>query len=767
MALAFAALIEWLSLVAPLPMGGDTGTWTALSYPFVGYPHPSEIVPFGYPPLLFPLLGFFVQIGGGPLVGARIYLGFVAVLLGLSTYVLGRSLFRFRVTALLAEAVLFITLPFDRLFFFGGYPTLLALVFMNLALAFAVRYVRARNPTHAVFFWLATAATLLTHEFVGLALVVTLVIMGFLLLVKRQFPWSIIASRAGAFGAAIAALGIGAFYLGVRFAHVPQNNYLSSNALAHQRFSIAAVLYPLRIQAFSGVIGFHTIGTYSPVGSFLVASALALLIFGGLLAAALVRPRYLTPSLIVIGSSILSVLVMAVGGWILNIYTDYRRFAYALYLPYILAGLLAYDTVFHWCSPPPSSPSKAIPVSSGTPRRSGSRLRRHFMARNRTPALTSIVAVCGVVVVVVAGGAFTYPGLVLFQHQYTGSLHSWDYVHAMEAISNSGLPGSVLTLSGGATLHWTFAMTDRNVYSPTIVSGFVFKQARIIDDQLAYFPFHFWTATSNGLEFVAIPGNTSTFFYGAPVFGALRFGTPTPILEFPPDAFVVTLANGATLPAFQPGEPVPAISVTNGSPPSLVVRYVTPDYLLTVTSTSVPGGTTFVNSTATAIGGVGLRQLATGVRQVAGVNLQPTDVVTGLNTFSFSTGLIAYQSVVAYGSVAAPSTVSYGSQSTKTPSAVNLRFQSSSPTPATGSPSLNLSVALTVPGADSFGSELPSVLSSGGILQNWNVRFVLLNNIQSETVNATALFFDQEFSATKFYHVPGGLWEVLLLPQPY
>lgn len=759
-ALAFAAVIEWLSLIAPVPMGGDAGTWTALSYPFVGYPHPSEIVPFGYPPLMFPILGFFVQVGGGPLVGARLYLGFVIVLLGLSTYVLGRSLFRYRVSALLAEALLFATTPFDRLFFFGGYPTLLALVFLSLALAFGVRFVRARRPVHAVFFWLATAATLLTHEFVGLALVVTIGAMSLFLLVKRQFPWAILSSRAGAAGAAVAAVAVGAFYEGVRLAHVPQNNYLSTNALAHSTFPISAVLYPIRIQAFGGVIGFHLIKT--PLGSFLIASATAAILFGGLLLLALYRPRYLTPSWIVVGSAILAVLVMAVGGWILNIYTDYRRFAYALYLPFLLAGLLAFDTVFHWCSPP--SPTRVAPVSMPGPpptRRGGSRRPASTTARRRVPALTSVVAVGGALVVVVAGGVFTYPGLIPFQEQYTGSLHSWNFVHAMQAISSSGIPGSILSLSGGATLHWTFALSDRNVYSPTIVSGFVFKQTRVSDDQLAYFPFHYATGTSNGVEFVAVPGTSSTFFTGAPVLGALRFGTPTPILEFPPDAYAVTLANGTVVPAYHTGGPLPTVTVTNGTVPSLLLRFVTPEYVLTVTSTSLTGGTTFVNTTATATGNVSLRDLGTGIRQITGLTIPPRVAIVG-SAFSWNVGVAALRSVIADGVVESPATVAYGATSSRLPSSTNLKFDSPSPNAATGNRSLTLSIAFTVPGANSLESDLPSILSSTAILEHWNVRFVLLNNITRPVERSEALLFEQEYSATLFFQE--GPWEVLLLP---
>ncbi len=351
---------------------------------------------------------------------------------------------------------------------------------------------------------------------------------------------------------------------------------------------------------------------------------------------------------------------------------------------------------------------------------------------------------------------FTYPGLTEFQQQYTGPLHSWAYVHAMEAISNSGLPGSVLSLSGGATLHWTFAMTDRNVYSPTIVSGFVFKQSRVIDDQLAYFPFHSWTAVSNGVEYVSVPGNTSEFFYGAPVLGALRFGTPTPILEFPPDGFVVTLANGSAVPAYSPGGPIPSITVVNGSVPSIVIRYVTSDFVLTVTSTTSTGGVTYVNSTATATGSAGLKSLASQIRQVQGVTIRPKLAAPNASSFVWNVGLTPYRSVIASGAVAPPGTVALRN-------AFSLDLARTSTNIFNGSPALSLSVSFQVPGANSLGSTLPALLDSAAILQNWNVRFVLLNNITRATERATEVFLEQEFGATPYFGE--GQWEVLLLPE--
>jgi hypothetical protein len=768
-ALAFAAFVEYLYLIAPVPLGGDTGTWTALSYPYIFYPHPSEIVPFGYPPGLFPLLGFFVLLGGGPLVGPRIYLGFAIVMLGLSTYVLGRSLFHFRISALLVEALLFATVPFDRLFFFGGYPTMLALIFTNLALAFGVRFIRGRRPLHLFFFWLAVGATVLTHEFVGAALVVTLVIAGFFLLIKRQLPASLVFSPAGAAGVTIAGAGAGAFYLGTRLEHIPQNNYLASNALGHLRFPISPVLYPLHLQAFGGLFGYQLIKT--PTGSFEIAAGFAAVVFLGMLALAIWWPRYLTPSLIVVGASILAVVAMALAGWILSIYTDYRRFAYSLELPFLLIGMLAFDTVFYWCAPPSARKKASTPAPSrprATPTPSTPQL-RSYRVRRRT-LWAPFVTIASASVIVLAGSVYAYPGLVHFQHQYNSPLHNWDYVHAMEAIQNSGIPGSILSFSGGAQLHWTFAMTDRNVYSPAIISGFLFKAARVSDSQLAYFPFHFREAISNGVEFAAVSSNASTnpyvtpFYTASPAYGALRYGTPGSILDFAPTEYSVTFVNGTTVPAWNGALP-PVTTVVNGKNPSLTTYYTGLGFDLNVTSTTLAGGgPTFVNITAQSLSGVGLRYISAGARPPPGLVTHPKISIEA-NTFVWNVGAAGtFLASSTIGTVAPPTIVSFGGGSTFAPGALALKFQSQSPNLINGSQSLGISIKLTTPTATNVGSPIPSVIDVPTILGNWDTRFVLLENGSrgSAAQAGIALYMEQEYGAQPFFRQ--GVWVVLLLP---
>lgn len=763
MSALLVGVIELLAAQAPVPPGGDSGTWTALSYPYILYPHPSQIVAFGYPPLLFPLLGFLVQIGGGPLVGARLFMGLVGFLLGSSTYVLGRSLFRRRVSALLAQGFLFVTTPFLRLFFFGGYPTLLAMVFMNLALAFGLRYLRARRPAYIAIFWLATGAALLTHEFVGLALTVTLAIFGFFLLLRRRLPAAVAFSRAGVASMAVAVAGVAAFYLGSRLAKIPQNNYLAQSAAAHLRFPLSPVLYPLHIQSLGGVLGFHLIKT--PEGSFLIAVGLVLLLFVGLLAVAWRRPRWLTLSVLVVASSILAVLVMAVGGWTLFIFTDYKRFAYSLYLPFLLAGLLAFDTVFHWCSPVASPGPASVSVRRGRPGLHASARGTLPRPRSRAPpgsSLTNVIAVAGAAILLSSGSLIVYPGLVAYEAKYSGPSHSQAYLDALNAILRSNLAGNILSTSAGAAGHWTIALTDRNVYAPAIPSGFVFKTGKIRGDQLAFFTLHDRYVVSNGLTFAAIPGNSSLFFAASPAYGALRIGYPTPIIGVTPEALQVTFVNGTTVHAYNPGALVPTVQVVNASNPELIVAYGGPGFTLAVTTTELPGTDAQINVSAHATGAVNLRALTAGLRPAPGISTSPRVTQNG-SSFTWSPRISGYQSMLTYGSAAPPAQVLVTGASASSPLGSSVKLDLSSPSLVTGSAWLNLSLHLSTPGAIDLASPLPRVILAPQVLAYWNVRFVLVSNITRASQLSEILYLQTEYGATELFK--GGIWEVLLLPQ--
>src|SRR5580693_7560026 len=92
LAIGVAGILEWVISAAPVPPGGDPGQWISSSYPYINRPFPSQVIFFGYPPLLFPLLGLFVIAGGGPIAAGQLFVAFGTILLGVSTYVFARSM---------------------------------------------------------------------------------------------------------------------------------------------------------------------------------------------------------------------------------------------------------------------------------------------------------------------------------------------------------------------------------------------------------------------------------------------------------------------------------------------------------------------------------------------------------------------------------------------------------------------------------------------------------------------------------------------------
>ncbi|MFZ3355290.1 MAG: hypothetical protein WA549_00865, partial [Thermoplasmata archaeon] len=363
---------------------------------------------------------------------------------------------------------------------------------------------------------------------------------------------------------------------------------------------------------------------------------------------------------------------------------------------------------------------------------------------------------------------YAYPGLVHFQHQYNSPLHQWDYVHAMEAIQNSGIPGSILSYGSGAQLHWTFAMSDRNVYAPAIISGFLFKASRVSDSQLAYFPFHYRDSVSNSVEFAGVSSNVSanpdlTDYYAAsPAYGAARYGTPGTILDFAPDQYSVTFVTGAVVPAWNGLYP-PLTTITNGTNPSLTTHYTGPGFDLNVTSTAAgKGGPVYVNITAESLNGVALRYISAAVRPPSGLVTHPKIAIVG-NSFNWVIGTPGqFSASSTTGTIASPGAISYGGGSSYVPGALSLRFQSQAANLNTGNSSLGISIELNTPTATNVGSPLPPVVDVPTVLNNWNARFVLLENTSAQS--GFIPYFEDEYGAQPFF--AEGNWVVLLLPSP-
>ncbi|HEY6238538.1 MAG TPA: hypothetical protein VIZ68_05075, partial [Thermoplasmata archaeon] len=193
----------YFALQAPLPPGTDPGEWIAGSYQFVGLPGPTWYDNSDSPPVLGFVLGYLVLVGHGPIVAADLFLVLESVLLCVSTYMVARSFAHYQVTALAASFFILANPTVDGLLFSGAYQFLLAWVFLNLTVAYVIRFVRSRSTWHLALFWLSATAAVLTHPSMVVEVLALLGFVGVVLLWLRQLPKEILTTWTGRVGLAM------------------------------------------------------------------------------------------------------------------------------------------------------------------------------------------------------------------------------------------------------------------------------------------------------------------------------------------------------------------------------------------------------------------------------------------------------------------------------------------------------------------------------------------------------------------------------------
>ncbi|MCI4322364.1 MAG: hypothetical protein L3K05_08685, partial [Thermoplasmata archaeon] len=171
---AAVALLEAFRTSA-VPPGGDPGNWVATALAFVGRPYPSQIIPLGYPPLTFPLLGVAVLVAG-PIGGVDLYAAGLMLAFGLSLAALAATLLRSRVVALAVVAFVLANPGLLAMFFWGAYPNLLGFAFLNLALVGFLRAAHGHPSSGSAQFWVFATLTVLTHSLAGAVLLGTVAI---------------------------------------------------------------------------------------------------------------------------------------------------------------------------------------------------------------------------------------------------------------------------------------------------------------------------------------------------------------------------------------------------------------------------------------------------------------------------------------------------------------------------------------------------------------------------------------------------------------
>ncbi len=734
---AFALLLGSEITRFPVPAGGDPGEWVASSYPYVGLPYPSWIVPGQYPPLTFPVLGVFVRMAG-PLYGARLFLGVAAVLVGLSIYLLARSLLRWPFLALAVEGIVLFNPAFLELFFFGAYPNLLGLVFFDVALAFLVRFARSGRSRHLILFWAALGAALLTHSLVGLLLTGSALLCLLGLFLTAELPRAFIRPKWGGVAAVGALAPVAAFYGVTALLGISHPSYLTTGNFQLARDSIGEIPYLLlhpflpSIRPDVGASLLLLAGTIGGVALALIALALA-------------RRRPSVGSL-ALASMLVAVSGSALLGWAVSVVTDYARFGYVLVLPLALAiawvveagiGVLRRRT--------PSSPP-------------GPTVRR----RHRPGRLAAAGTAVALVLVVVLAGGYGAPAMATAEIANTRVGHDAAFLQAIQAIQASGVRGAVLTIPGAAK--WTRALLSENAYSPMLPGSFSFDASHTLAEELAYFASTSrYTIDAGGLA-ATVGGFNRTVSADSPVFEAAYYGSFAPIVALPSSGIELGIANGSTLetqPLGAPFEVVPG-AVASADRLDLYYRVTGAEVTLEIDAPNSTANTLELSVRATPTNGYQLRFLNASLENPT---LGLSHLAPGPRAGSVEVVPDLWNGALDSMAVVEPAASLVGIRSYNGPGAPAAAMISvAGTTPGSPTGGLAFSVQLSTPNATNPIADLPRLVSTSAQWGAWGARFFLyapspgVDPLPADEVQ----YLIDEYSA-QVLSVEGE-WTVLLLP---
>ncbi|MCI4356023.1 MAG: hypothetical protein L3K18_02610 [Thermoplasmata archaeon] len=764
LAIGAIGAIAILIAMAPyaLPSGGDPGEWITSSYPYVGLPYPTWIVPGQYPPLLFPLLGSLVRLLG-PVQAGRGFVVLMAILLGLSSYFLARSVVRSRSVALAAEGFVVLSPTLIQMFFWGGYPNLLGLVFFNLSLGFFLRFVRSAQPTHAFLFWVATAATVLTHSLVATILGGTLLVVFVFVVWQRWLPRTFYRSRAALAGLGVFVASVGGFYLLTRLAGVPHPQYLQTSAFAYVKSGIVGI-YSVIVNPY--VPGFRPSVVEAEIASFVIAGLILFVLVG----LRLLAPARLTLGLLLVLAMFGTVIGGAIVGWELSVVTDYLRFGYFLVVPLGLGLALIVDELVH-----------ASPRWFANSRRELRHTSRAAVGAapsvEKLPPLhppsgpgrwtTFGIAAFAIFIValVLSAGLVTYPSLATQEQLYSASFHDTSFLSALHDIRDSGVAGNVFTVGGAAK--WTRAILDRNAYTPFIATRYTFDPTHLDYEELAYFAMVAHDTVTNSLVAATIAGANATFDNVTPDYQASYFGVFTPVATILPQIFNVSVSNRTTT-LIESVTGNPHILPPTDGRPDMTLVYPETGFNLSI-GISLATGLPTAQYTIQVIAAPGwivqsLRGNVTGPSVGIGATTFRLGATAGddlLNPAGLSGGLLTYLN-------ATPANVFDTHPQLSNHQALVSRQGFLVYGGPRGTSVLNLTLTFTTPGAQNLVNNLPPFVDTPDVWQNWSIRFVLLTN-QSQFLSnhPSAIFWDVpylegEFGA-KVLSVEGS-WTVLLLP---
>jgi hypothetical protein len=746
--------------------GTDAGNWIAISYAYMGQYYPGQVNPYGYPPMVFPLVALIVRATGGAVTASHVVVAVLVVLLGLSTYALARAMLRSITLSLAALGFLLLNPYFMVMFSWGAWPNVFAFVFLNLALVGLIWTGRGRRAGPYMF-WFSAAATVLTHSLVAVELAgLVAVLLVLALFVPYRGPTvegkkvddpgriapSLLFTGRGLLGMLVFSLAVGGYYLATYLVGVPHPGYLG-------QASSGTVISSFGLFFRNVLPGLN----FPAVEAYYVVAACAVLLSVAYLVVARARPLWISTPLLVALCSWLSVLLLGVIGWNLHIITDYHRFAFLLIIPGILA--LAYLIDRGWLGAVPARRPR-LPAERGalSLEERVARWRPSFPTRRRH----EIVGVTSAGLAIFLAVTVTAPGFQLNERQFAGTSHDTAFLEALQSIHNSSLPGSVLTVS--ANLKWTWAVTHRNAYAPRPGSAYLFYPAQVRDSALSYYALTTDYALTNGYVAAGVRSTDPTLLSGIPDFMIYQAGSLVPALRINPLLVDVTLLNRSDgLPYMLPLATSPSIIPAPSPGAPALIQYAGPGFLLTQAITLAPNAPAmFVNVTATATGTDPLL----GVNEVLSTpNALTATVVPGAlpGTFSWAARAVKYVGLPTQGFVS-PANGLQGVTMYYPPSggpAVVLDFTSNL---TGGSRALSGSLELFTPLAKSLSTTIPWQIQTQQVWANLGIRFILFPNKPVMTVypgavvTNEALFLTKEFGCTVYYI--NSEWIVFEVPTP-
>ncbi len=755
-AIGLAVLWSWIVRVQPVPPGGDPSTWLLTSYSFLGLPSTPGVQPLAYPPLAFPFVGLSVVLGGGPLVGGRIYMAAAIAVLGVAIYVFGRSVLERPSLALVLEGLWLAEPDFQQLYYFGGYPNIFSLIFLLLSVAFLTRYLRSRRPLHLLLFWVFATVCVLSHSLTGAVLGGILAVLAVFLVLVGRLPRTMLFSRAGGVGAAILAGGTLAYYGGTAALGIAHPSYLESTPLSISKTQLLpTVLRPFYITSVPQWITGSTV-SLSPTVSLGILVAASLGIGAAVLALRVLRPAWLTTPWLTLAAMMLTVFVIALIAYALSIQLDYRRLPYFLYGPAIAAVLFPVDLYLSNRMSRPPAPREV------EPKKRWARLAyRHPRLRRWRRWVDPVIVVAGLLLLTAVVQVVTVPSGTNYESFYTLYAHDQSFLSAVNAISNSGIDGSVIATTPYVA-HWPSTITNtRTTYVPSLSNGNAYAASHVQDGETTSVSLAGRYTVTNSLVGATIPGVRPGDFNSSPIFCAFAGNVYQPVLQLVANSLVVGVAGGTPVALSPAGSAAPPLGVVNGGT-GFAFQFVGPGFVLNETVTAEPASASvLIALTATANATSPLLLTSIGARLATLPLVASTVFANGPGAFVWnSSGRAGALSTT--GSVTPTSALSSVIRLNQTPGAaptVVLRLNSSNPA---GSPVLAFSLLLSTPGASNFLTSFGPFLDTAVVWTNWTARFILYYQGQPPNPVLSPYYLSTEYGATVY--AASGSWTVYLLP---